>query len=114
MGRDIELWLEIQQQAEAGNQLLKQSNVTSNYLEKERNAPSSSNDTDTLLLDNATTPAGIEGSIVKLEPVKNVNFCIKFCCFLKCFYFSVCVVFNEAEQFHYSALRQTTDKLEFY
>ncbi len=43
----------------------------------------------------------------------NVNFCIKFYCFLKCFYFSVCVVFNEAELFHYSALCPT-DKLEFY
>lgn len=91
-------------------QLLKQSNVKSKCVEEEGNkeCPSSSNDTDKLLLDNATTPARSEGSIVKFES----NFCIKFC-FLKCFYFSVCVVFNEAERFHYSALRQT-DKLEFY
>lgn len=49
----------------------KLSNDKSRYLEKERNKeyPSSSNDMDTLLLDNATTPARIESSIVKLESV---------------------------------------------
>lgn len=40
-------------------------------------------------------------------------FASSFYCFLKCFYFSVCVVFNVAELFHYSALCPT-DKLEFY
>lgn len=68
LGRDIEIWPEMQQlQPESSN-----SNVTSEYLEKERKQerPSSSNDTDTLLLDNTTTPATREGSIVKLESVK--------------------------------------------
>lgn len=54
------------------NQLLKQSNVTSEYLEKEmkEECSSSSNDMDTLLLNNAATPARIEGSIVRPESVK--------------------------------------------
>lgn len=64
---------------------------------------------DTLLLDNA--PARIQGSIVKLESVK-CSFFASFYCFLKRFYFCVCVVFNVAELCHYSALCPT-DKLEF-
>lgn len=54
--------------AAARIQLLKQRK----HLAKERDEehPSSSNNMDTLLLDNATIPARVEGSVVKLESVK--------------------------------------------
>lgn len=65
LGRD---WLIIQQHLHPVVEMA--SMLQENTWRKMRICPSSSDDMDTLLLDNATIPTRTEGSIVKLESVK--------------------------------------------